>query len=70
MFYDVRILGPDGKVKRTIHSNELSNRHWRNFATMEGSMTLTTAGQSNVPGWIKKKLDVEYPDDRDSTCYH
>ena len=70
MFYNVRILGPDGKIKRIINSGELSNRHWKNFAKMESATTLTTTGQPNVPGWLKKKLELEYPDYTDSTCYH
>ncbi len=70
MFYNVRILGPDGKLKKIIKSRELSVRHWRNFDKMEGDMALTTSGQLKVPSWIDKKLEVEFPDCQDATCYH
>lgn len=71
MFHNVRILSADGKTKKVIGSRELSNRHWKKFAKMEGEITLTTSGQPNVPSWLKKKLDMEYPDyHADATCYH
>lgn len=70
MFYNVRILGPDGKIKKVINSGQLSNRHWKNFLKMESSMNLSSNGRPNVPGWIKKKLEMEYPDYKDPTCYH
>ena len=70
MFYNVRVLGPDGKIKKVINSGQLSNRHWKNFITMEGSMGLTTTGRPIVPSWLKKKLEMEYPEYRDPTCYH
>lgn len=31
MFYPVRILNPDLRLKKTISSNELSKIHWKTF---------------------------------------
>lgn len=71
MFHSVRIFSPDGKIKKIIGSRELSTRHWKNFATSENEMTLTTTGQIKTPSWMKKKLEQEYPDYyTDATCYY
>ena len=31
MIYEVRVLDPKGKVKKTISDQELSKRHWKTF---------------------------------------
>ena len=31
MIYQVRVLDPKGKVKKTISNHELRRRHWRTF---------------------------------------
>ena len=31
MIYEVRVLDPKGKVKKTISDQELSKRHWKYF---------------------------------------
>ncbi len=70
MFHSVRIFSPDGKIKKIIGSRELSARHWKNFTTSENEMTLTTNGQIRMPPWMKKKLEQDYPDYTDATCYY
>jgi hypothetical protein len=35
MFYPVKILTPDLKLKKTISSNELSKIHWKTFYNSE-----------------------------------
>ncbi len=62
MFYDVRILDPDGKIKKILHSRELSKKHWENFRKMEDSISLTANGAIKVPGWVKRRLELEHPE--------
>lgn len=33
MFYEVRILDPKNKVKKTISSQQLSRKYWKEFET-------------------------------------
>ncbi len=35
MFYQVKVLGPDGAVEKIISSDELSKIHWNNFQASE-----------------------------------
>lgn len=70
MFHSVRIFSPDGKIKKIVGSSELSVRHWKNFVASESEMNLTTAGQLRTPSWMKKKLEMEYPEYTDATCYY
>jgi len=60
MFYDVKILNPQGEVKKIVSSQELSRRYWNAFQTSEANKTLNTSSRKQVPTWVKKKLDSEY----------
>lgn len=62
MFYDVRILSPDGTMKKVITSNELKTTHWNNFRKAEESLSLQTSERRKIPQWIKEKLDLQFPD--------
>lgn len=62
MFYDVRILNPDGKIKRILDSRELSKKHWENFRKMEDRICLTSSGTIKVPGWVKRRIEMQYPE--------
>ncbi|MBT3508905.1 MAG: hypothetical protein HN472_05095 [Nitrospina sp.] len=60
MFYDVKVLNPQGKVKKIISEQELSTKYWNAFYTHEANKTLNSSGTKQVPNWVKKKLDMDY----------
>ena len=60
MFYDVKILDPQGKVKQIIPGQELGKRYWKAFRIAEANNTLNSSGNQRVPNWVKKRLDTEY----------
>lgn len=60
MFYDVKILDSKGQTKKIISAQELSQRHWQSFKSAEENKTLNSSGRKQVPGWVKKKLDMDY----------
>jgi len=61
MFFEVRVYKADGTLKKKISRTELSNMHWKNFEKIEGEIGLNNSGTKPVPGWVKAKLDLEYP---------
>ncbi|MDH5459036.1 MAG: hypothetical protein OEY26_09990 [Nitrospinota bacterium] len=61
MFYEVRVYKADGTLKNKVSSTELNNRHWQKYEEMEGEIGLNTTGTKPVPGWVKAKLDLEFP---------
>jgi len=61
MFFEVRVYKADGTLKKKISRTELSNKHWETFEKIEGEIGLNTSGTKPVPGWVKAKLDLEYP---------
>ncbi len=60
MFYDVKILNSQGKIKKVISAQELSKSYWNTFHVEESNKTLNTSSRKQVPGWVKKRLDMEY----------
>ena len=62
MFYDVKVLSPDGTMKKVITSNELQTTHWDNFRKSEESLSLQTSERRKIPQWVKEKLDIQFPD--------
>jgi hypothetical protein len=60
MFYDVKILNPQGKTLKIVSGEELRARHWEEFYDAEARKNLNSNGRKQVPGWVKKKLDMEY----------
>lgn len=62
MFYDVRVLNPDGTMKKVITSNDLKRTHWDNFRKSEESLSLQTSDRRKIPQWVKEKLDLQFPD--------
>lgn len=67
MFSDVKIMSPQGKVKKVVSGQELSKRHWDMFYFTEANKTLNSNGKKQVPGWVKKRLDREYNHIRESS---
>jgi hypothetical protein len=61
MFYEVRVYKADGTLKQKISNTELSNQHWDNFEKIEEGIGLNSFGTKPVPGWVKTKLDLEFP---------
>ena len=43
MFYDVKILDPQGNIKENISGQELAKRHWNEFFIAEANKTLYTS---------------------------
>ena len=66
MFYDVKIMDAQGKVKKIVSSEEISKAYWKASQFEEANKTLNTSTRKPVPGWVKKKLDAEYTMPRDS----
>jgi len=62
MFYDVKVLNPDGTMKNIISSKQLQTAHWENFRKSEESLSLQTSERRKIPQWIKEKLDIQFPD--------
>ncbi|MBT5550908.1 MAG: hypothetical protein HOJ79_10560 [Nitrospina sp.] len=60
MFFDVKIMNPDGEIKKIVSAQELSARFWNEFDYAEANKTLNTSTIKQVPNWVKKKLDMEY----------
>ncbi len=70
MFHDVRVFNPNGQLTHMIPSSELSRMHWRKFEKMEDEISLTHTGQMKVPGWVKRRLDLEFPDIPEGIQYY
>ncbi len=66
MFYDVKILNPQGETKKIVSAQELSRTFWNVFQTAEANKTLNTSSHKQVPAWVKKRLDMEYVFPRDN----
>lgn len=66
MFYDVKIMNPQGEVKGIVSSQEISKSYWNSFQYEEANKTLNTSTRKQVPSWVKKRLDNEYAMPRDS----
>jgi hypothetical protein len=60
MFYDVKIINPQGKIKKIISRQELGKRHWKDFFIANTDKRKVSTNSPRVPGWLKQKLDVEY----------
>jgi hypothetical protein len=60
MFYEVKILDPQGKVKKVLSRQELGKRHWKDFFIANAEKRKASINNLRVPGWLKKKLDLEY----------
>ena len=60
MFYDVKILDSQGKIKTIISGQELGKRYWKAFSITEANKTLNSNGNQRIPNWVKKRLDMEY----------
>ncbi|MBC8287922.1 MAG: hypothetical protein H8E42_10665 [Nitrospinae bacterium] len=66
MLYDVKIMNSQGKIKKIVSAQELSKSFWNKFQDEESNKTLNTSGRKQVPGWVKKRLDMEYTFPRDT----
>lgn len=60
MFYDVKIMNPQGKVKKVVSSQEISKSYWNSFQYDEANKSLNTSSKKQVSSWVKKRLDTEY----------
>jgi hypothetical protein len=60
MFYDVKILSPQGKIRKIISAEELSSRYWQSFYNTEANRTLNSSGTKQVAKSVRRKMDREY----------
>ena len=60
MFYDVKILNPQGEIKKVVTGQELAQIHWKKFNAIEENKGLNSNTFKQVPAWVKKKLDQDY----------
>lgn len=62
MLYEVRIKEPNGSLKKVLPPQTLSEDFWKNFDDSENRISLISTGQKSVPKWVKKNLDLLYPE--------
>ncbi len=70
MFYDVKIMNSQGKIKKIVPAHALSKSYWNEFQVEESNKSLNTTARKQVPGWVKRRLDLEYnfPRDRSTSA--
>ncbi len=68
MFYDVKILNASGQIKKVISARELSKMHWHAFQVSEENIGPGSRKTSKVPGWVKKKLDLQFSGFKNSSA--
>lgn len=57
MFHEVKVLSPEGKLKKLISRQELKKNHWKKFEEMSYDLTLGRFSRGRVPGHVKQNLD-------------
>jgi hypothetical protein len=57
MFHEVRVLSPEGKLKKLISRQELKVKHWKNFEEMSHDLTIGRFSRGRVPRYVKQNLD-------------
>ena len=62
MFHEVRIKFPDGKLKKVVNTKALERLHWKHFEDGEERIGLLTTSQRPVPDWVKRNLDILFPE--------
>ncbi len=62
MLHEVRIFGPDGKLKKLITKQELSREHWKSFHEATNDIYIGKLAKGRVPRMVRDILDVEFPD--------
>jgi hypothetical protein len=57
MFHEVKVLSPEGKLKKLISRQELKKSHWKKFEDMSYDLTIGRFSNSRVPRNVKQSLD-------------
>ncbi len=57
MFHEVKVLSPDGKLKKLISCQELKRSHWKKFEEMSYDLNIGRFSNGRVPGHVKQSLD-------------
>ncbi len=60
MFHKVKILSPEGQIKKEITSDELSAMHWNQFRDAENNVSLISTGRDHISKDVKYYLDLKY----------
>ncbi|MBI5427631.1 MAG: hypothetical protein HZA02_05040 [Nitrospinae bacterium] len=66
MLYEVRVLDAEGKIKNVISSEELTRMFWKKFEKDEATRSFVDLGGSKIPSAIKRVLDIEFFEFRDT----
>lgn len=71
MFYEVRVMDRNGRLRKVVSAKQLSRMYWQHFQKEETSRTTSGRAQNKIRREVRKRLAEEYPDfwevDRD---YH
>jgi len=67
-FHDVKVYGPDGKIRRVINEEQLKQRHWKFFSkNWQEERTIQHQGGRNELGDIEqgkgplRKIKADHP---------
>lgn len=58
MFYDVRILDSNMKLKQTIDSRQLTRMHWEEFYRREKGKKFAHTDSGSSTGSLRKRLKI------------
>lgn len=62
MFYEVRILSPDMRIKKIISQDELIQRFWQRFYMDEKTHSLISPSRNRIPNKVRKQLMTQFPE--------
>lgn len=67
MLHEVKILTPDGKLKKLISSKELHLDHWKQFEELGNDLNIGKLSRGRIVQQVKKQLEVEFPEFMDES---
>ena len=65
MLHEVRILNPQGKMKKLISSQELRQIHWKKFNDLSNDITIGRFSKGRVPRTVAQALEIEFRESKD-----
>ncbi len=67
MLHEVRIYTANGKLKKLISKNELSQKHWNDFKDLSNDLTIGRFTRGRIPKAVKDVLSQEFPEFKDDS---
>jgi len=58
MFYDVRVMDPQGNLKQTIRGRDLAHDHWNKFKKAEEQNSFIRLDRERVLQELKNSYDL------------